>query len=303
MTEKSGFRAGFIAIIGRPNVGKSTLVNSLLGQKVAAVSHRPQTTRRQQLGILTTDSAQLVFVDTPGIHTAQHGLGRRMNSDALDALSNCDAILVIVDGSLPPSSEDQLIADNLKQMRTEKPMVMAINKVDKRQFTEEEISAYKALFPTAACLSISAQNGKNLDSLLSMLAECLPEHPPFFPGDQITDYYEREIAADLIREATLLLLRDEVPHSIAVRVDEFTERGDTGAYIAATLFVERDSQLSIVIGSKGEMIKKIGIQARKSIETMSGRKVHLELRVKVRKNWRNDPKTLEQFEFKSRGRK
>ncbi len=298
----SSYKAGFVAIAGRPNVGKSTLVNALMGQKIAAVSPRPQTTRRQQLGILTLENAQIIFVDTPGVHRARHKLGEWMNLEAANAFSESDLLLIMVDGSQPPQEEDRLLAATISENSAHLPQLLVINKKD--QILASDLpqikTAYTDLFPQAAPIFISASNGENLETLLDTLTGLLPSGEPFFPEEQITDLYEREIAADLIREAALLHLRDEVPHSIAIRMDEFTERGDEGAYIAATLLVERESHKPIVIGQGGEMIKQIGQTARQQIENMSRRKVFLQLRVKVRPNWRNNESVLQQFGFRSR---
>lgn len=294
------FRSGFVAVMGRPNVGKSTLLNTLLGIKVAAVSPWPQTTRKQQMGILTLEDAQIIFVDTPGVHNPLHKLGEHMNEEAADVLRECDLCMLVVDVSEPPGEEDQLLADLLVDLKRPIPTLLALNKADlvDPEGLELHQKAFQDMFPQAGeLLPISATRGDNLDLLVKEIASQLPEGPPFFPEDQITDLYEREIAADLIREAVLYHLRDEVPHSIAVRIDEYKERDHRGAYIAATLFVERDSQKGIVIGQGGSMLKKIGIAARQEIEVMSGRKVFLQLRVKVRKNWRNDEGALRLFGF------
>jgi GTP-binding protein Era len=298
------YQSGFIAVVGRPNVGKSTLINALIGQPITAVSPRPQTTRRQQLGILTDEQSQIIFTDTPGVHHAKHKLGDYMNEEAVIALEDSDVILFIVDGSVEPDEEDQLLAGILNDLGRDVPMILALNKTETLQGEALELAkeVYARLVPQAEVITISALAGYNLDLLLDKLRTHLPEHPPFYAPDQITDLYEREIAADLIRAAALVILRDEVPHAIAVRIDEYTERGDTGAYIEATLFVERDSQKGIVVGSGGSMIKKISTAARKSIEDMSGRKVYLRLRVKVRKNWRNDENALGLFGFRGRGK-
>ena len=294
------FRSGFVAVMGRPNVGKSTLLNTLLGIKVAAVSPWPQTTRKQQMGILTLEDAQIIFVDTPGVHNPLHKLGEHMNEEAADVLRECDLCMLVVDVSEPPGEEDQLLADLLVDLKRPIPTLLALNKADlvDPEGLEPHQRAFQDMFPQAGeLLPISATRGDNLDLLVKEIVSQLPEGPPFFPEDQITDLYEREIAADLIREAVLYHLRDEVPHSIAVRIDEYKERDHRGAYIAATLFVERDSQKGIVIGQGGSMLKKIGIAARQEIEAMSGRKVFLQLRVKVRKNWRNDEGALRLFGF------
>lgn len=298
------YKSGFVAVVGRPNVGKSTLINALLGQPITAVSPRPQTTRRQQLGILTADHAQIIFTDTPGIHHAKHKLGNYMNEEAVLALEDSDMVLFIVDGSVEPDDEDLLLAGILKELKHHVPVILALNKTEELQGESVILSQdlYRGLVPQADVISISALAHKNLDVLLDKIVSYLPEHPPFYPPDQITDLYEREIAADLIRAAALIILRDEVPHAIAVRIDEYTERGDEGAYIEGTLFVERESQKGIVVGAGGIMIKRISTESRKAIEEMSGRKVYLRLRVKVRKNWRNDEKSLGLFGFRGKGK-
>ncbi len=286
--------------MGKPNVGKSTLVNRLLGTKIAATSPWPQTTRKTQMGILTLENAQIVFVDTPGIHHAIHKLGERMNQEALKNLEESDIILFIVDVSQPPGDDDLLLANSLSQMRRSVPIFMALNKSDLEpdSVIDEHKSEFLSLIRTSNSTLISATRGDNLDQLVENLVNLLPEGPPFFPEDQLTDLYEREIAADLIREAILYNLRAEVPHSIAVRIDEFKDRDERTTYIAGTLFVERDSQKGIVIGRGGEQLKQIGIDARQKIEELLGRKVYLQLRVKVLKNWRNDEAALQLFGFR-----
>ncbi len=295
-------RSGFVAIIGRPNVGKSTLLNALLGQKIAAVSPRPQTTRKRQLGILTIENAQVVFVDTPGIHNPKHMLGEFLNQEAQEALDGVDAILWLVDSSTSPTEEDLQIADILSKAARRTPRMLALNKTDMISAEEESTRGeeYSNLLNQAAVMKVSATRRLGLGEMLETLIQMLPERPPEYPEDQVTDSYEREIAGDLIREACLIRLRDEVPHGLAVRIDEFKERENGMAYIAATIFVERESQKGIVIGEGGRMMKTIGSQARKEIENMGGRKVFLELRVKVSKDWRNDPNTLKQLGYVKR---
>ncbi len=300
----SDFRSGFVAVIGRPNVGKSTLINALVGQKIAAVSPRPQTTRRRQLGILTLERAQVIFVDTPGIHIPRYKLGQFFNQEAEEALKEADAILFLVDASVEPQDEDRKVATLLNALKPRPALILGLNKMDilGASALEGRKQAYRRLLDgfseaEVCTLAFSATGGQGLSDLLAVLIERLPPGPPPYPPDQVTDLYEREIAADLIREAALRFLKDEVPHALAVRIDEYKERGDTGAYVAATLFVERESQKGIVIGAEGAMLKKIGSAARQEIEAMSGRKVFLELRVKVARSWRNDEPFLRRLGY------
>jgi GTP-binding protein Era len=293
------FRSGFVTLIGRPNVGKSTLLNALLGQKVAAVSPRPQTTRRRQLGILTLKTAQLVFMDTPGIHKPQHQLGQYMNEVALQTIPDADAIIWLVDASVSPHPEDELIAKQIAEHPVPGWLLMVLNKCDLISPDEikHRIEQYSKLCPNIETLPISSLDEKNRQVLLDKVIEHLPEGPAYYDEDQVTDLYERDIAADLIREAALFHLRDEIPHSIGVKIDEYTERSDQLAYILATLHLERENHKGIVIGKGGEMLKKIGSTARKEIEAMSGRKVFLELKVKLNKNWRDNPEALSQLGY------
>lgn len=294
-----GHRSGFIALAGRPNVGKSTLINRLLGQRIAAVSPKPQTTRQRQLGILTLPEAQLIFVDTPGLHEPLHKLGEKMNEEALSSLQEADVVLALFDLTRPPSEEDRHVIDQVKKIQGQIPSLIVLTKVDR--VPEERLSdrraAFRALLPDADFLEISSTRGDNLDELVKRITVELPEGPLLYPEDTITDAYERDIAADMIRAAALKNLRDEVPHSLAIRIDEFEERNEHGAYIEATIFVERESQKGIVIGKGGKMLKTIGTFARTEIEAATGRKVYLKLRVKVLPGWRNDENKLKSFGF------
>ncbi|MCD6577680.1 MAG: GTPase Era [Anaerolineaceae bacterium] len=295
------FKSGFVAVVGRPNVGKSTLINAFVGQKIAAVSPKPQTTRLNQLGILTDEHMQIVFVDTPGVHEPKHALGKGMNAAAQSALIDADVVLWLVDVSENPHTEDRAIAEWLKGKQA---VIQALNKIDlvkDAEALEHKKKLFQKLLPSVVQIMISALEGAGFDALRENILMVLPEGLPFYPEDQITDIYEREIAADLIREAALNNLHDEIPHAIAVRIDEYTERDATGAFIAATIFLERDSQKGIVIGRQGSKLKAIGTAARKAIEAMSGRKVFLDLRVKVKKNWRTDPAFLKQMGYSNFG--
>lgn len=297
INEDVDYKAGFVAVMGRPNVGKSTLINVLIGQKVAAVSPRPQTTRRRQEGILTTAGHQIIFIDTPGVHQPHTKLGESMNQEARSALEHCDFVLFLVDASQMPTEEDRVLAGMLQPSVKPGAILLVLNKID--LVMPGNLSgiqaAYQQLIPTASMILISATRGDHRDELLQKIIEHMPAGEPFYPEEQVTDLYERDIAADLIREACLNNLRYEVPHGIVVRIDEFTERNEHGVYIEATIFVERESHKGIVIGMNGQMLKKIGTAARKEIEAMNGRKVFLQLRVKVRKNWRDDEKLVKQM--------
>jgi len=297
------FRSGFIAIAGKPNVGKSTLTNVLLGQPIAGVSAKPQTTRKRQLAIRTTAEYQMIFVDTPGLHEPKDKLSQFINSEAVSALSDADLILFLVDGSQKPDEEDRKLADLVHEAQKEDSVLLVINKID--LVDGKTLSAhrklYQALFPEAPVLQISAQTGKGISELIDSIVERLPEGPMYFPEEQITQTYERDIAAELIRAACMDLLEDELPYSIAVHTDEYSERENGVVYIKATIFVERDAQKAIVIGRNGEMIKRIGTLARTEIEAMNGKKVFLELYVKTRKNWKNDPAFLREVGFTGKG--
>jgi len=287
-------------------VGKSTLVNALLGQKIAAVSPKPQTTRKRQLGILTADNYQLVLVDTPGIHSPRHKLGQFLNQEAQEGLEGVDVILWLVDVSSKPTDEDKQIGSLLNSTPRRTPLVLAANKIDlvAAEALETRVKAYLQLVrKESQVVRISAAENRNLDQLTELLISLSPIREPQFDPEQVTDSYERDIAADLIREACLVNLRDEVPHGVGVRVDEFAARDNGMLYIAATVFVERNSQKGILIGDGGKMMKTIGSQARKQIEEMGGRPVYLELRVKVLKDWRNDENAMMRLGYKIKKKK
>jgi len=298
-----GYRSGFVAIVGKPNVGKSTLINSLLDQKIAAVSFRPQTTRKRQLGILTTDTSQIIFIDTPGLHQPDYKLSQFINSEAYASIHDAEVILFLVDASQKPDPQDLELADKLKKMEHTAPVILVLNKWEKVPISVQElrVGEYQQLSTYSKVLKISALQRTNLGELIHAIEELLPEGPQLYPPDQVTDEQEREIAADLIRSACLVFLKDEIPHAIAVKVEEYLERDEANAYILAIIFVERESHKGIVIGKNGAMLKQIGTLARQEIEQMSGRSIFLELKVKVASNWRNDKGMLAKFGYSADG--
>jgi GTP-binding protein Era len=287
-----------VAVVGRPNVGKSTLMNAYLGQKIAIVSEKPQTTRNRLLGILTRADAQIVFVDTPGIHMPLHKLGEVMVETALRAIPDADVVLFVVDASVPPAGEDALVAGAIREQGAELPVVMALNKVDLLSSPESPYANdYLALLQPAAWLPVSATRGDNRDELLDLVVAHLPLGPRYYPEDQITDQQIRFMAAELIREAALRRLRQEVPYALAVVVDEFKRRDEDMTYISATIFVERDSQKGIVIGQGGRTLRDIGRTARTEIEKLLDTHVFLELWVKVRPKWRKKEEELRRMGY------
>ena len=295
--DKTPHKSGFIAVIGRPNVGKSTLINQLIGQKIAIMSDKPQTTRTRILCILTQPDAQVILLDTPGVHKPLSKLGEYMDRSITNTLKEVDAIFFVVDVTEKPGPGERFIMERLE--KTKKPVILVLNKID--LVTKEAllpiIAAYSKDREFAAVVPISALREENLDALLSEAKKHLPEGPAYYPEDMVTDQPERLIAAELVREKVLSLTRDEVPHSIAVDVDEMTTRPNNDVYIRATIYVERDSQKGIVIGHKGAMLKEIGRLARPDIEMMIGNKVYLDLWVKVRKDWRNRDAILKSLGF------
>ena len=294
----SDHRSGFVAVVGRPNVGKSTLMNAILGQKVAIVSHRPQTTRNRIAGILTREDCQIVFIDTPGIHKPKHRLGKYMVDEAYRALPDADLALWVVDVSKMPRSDDRRVAQALSQQHL--PVVLAMNKIDitppDRLLAHAD--AYRALVPgLAADIAVSALKGQGVDALVDEIRALLPLGPRYYPPDQVSDVQERFLVAELIREKALLYLREEVPHAVAVDLQDFQERENGVIYIFARIFVERESQKGILVGKGGGMIKKIGAEARKEIEAALGRRVFLDLHVKVKPKWRTNPAELRRLGY------
>lgn len=298
-------RSGFVAVVGKPNVGKSTLMNALLGQKIAIVSPKPQTTRNRLLGILTLEKergdladAQIVFVDTPGIHQPHHKLGAYMVETAIRAIPDADLVLFLVDVSQPPSAEDRQIADILQEQR-QAPVLLVLNKSDAlpAESAAAHEAAYQALGDWAGSMLISALRQDKLDDLLTAILDRLPLGPRYYPEDQVTNQQLRFMAAELIREKVMLHLQQELPYSVAVMVDQFKERSEDMTYIGATVFVERETQKAIILGQKGSMIKRIGQDARREIEQLLGTRVYLELWVKIRKKWRQDERELRRLGY------
>ena len=295
----SDHRSGFVAVVGRPNVGKSTLLNAFLGQKIAIVSPKPQTTRLRQLGILTTPDFQIVFLDTPGWHTPHHKLGEYMLETAARAIHDADVVLFVVDLSEPPTSEDHLLTEFIHRRQERTPVIMALNKMDLLESSalSARCQMFVELLPNAGWVALSATLGDHRDRLLNMIVATLPNGPRYYPADQITDSQVRQLVGELVREQALNHLRHEVPHAIAVVVEEFKERNQNLTFIRATIFVEKDSQKGILIGSRGNMLKKIGAAAREEIESVLGIRIYLDLWVKVRPKWRKRERSLRQFGY------
>jgi GTP-binding protein Era len=292
-------KSGYVAVVGRPNVGKSTLVNALIGAKVAITSPKPQTTRKRILGILSTEQAQVLFLDTPGIHQPKRALSRYMMTEVDAALGDCDAVLFVVDVCTPPGLEDRAAAERISTLA--QPKLIALNKsdaIDPRVLVEH-VAQYEALIPGARldtnAMLTSATRGDNLDKLEKMLIDALQPGPPFYPEDQVTDQTERVLAAEYVREQALRHLEQEVPHGIMVQVDEWIRRKNGIAYVGATIYVERDSQKGILIGKGGAMLKTIGANARREIERELETKIYLELWVKVRDAWRESDRDVTRF--------
>ena len=295
------FKSGFVTIVGRPNVGKSTLLNQILKQKIAIMSDKVQTTRRRLRGIFTDERGQIVFVDTPGIHKPIHKLGEFLMEETKLAIPDADLILFVVDANEPPGAGDKWIVENI--LECDKPIIMVINKIDVLKDISKRkhiVETYKALFSDdkVSAFTISAKTGKNRDDLIKNLFRKLPKGPQYFPDEDVTDQSMRVIASETIREKILINTSEELPHSIAVVIETFKTE-EKLVTIDATIYVEHDSQKGMIIGKDGSMLKKIGTLARKEIEEMAEQKVFLTMNVKVKKNWRKNPSALKQFGYKT----
>lgn len=293
-----GFKSGFISIIGRPNVGKSTFLNRVIGQKIAIMSDKAQTTRNKIQGVLTVDDAQMIFIDTPGIHKPKHKLGDFMMKVAVNTLKEVDLILFMVNAEEGFGRGEEFILEKFQTVNT--PIFLVINKID--QVHPDNllpiIESYKEKYPFKEIVPISALEGNNVEQLLEQIKSFLPEGPQYYPADQVTDHPERFIITELIREKALHLTREEIPHSLAVVLDKMERReGKEIIDVMATVIVERDSQKGIIIGKQGSMLKEIGKRARVDIENLLGSKVYLELWVKVQKDWRNKMSQLRDYGF------
>ena len=300
------FKSGFVTLIGRPNVGKSTLMNNLIGQKIAITSSKPQTTRNRIQTVYTDETGQIIFLDTPGIHKAQNKLGEYMDSVAERTLSEVDVVLWLVEPPTFIGKGEQHIAELLSATKT--PVILVVNKIDTVEKGEllPVIDKYKDMVNFKACVPVSAATGENKEDLLETVFDLLPEGPMYYDEDVVTDQAERQITAELIREQALKRLKDEVPHGVAVVIDSMKEEKDTSVRhshknimnIEATIFCERDSHKGIIIGKKGAMLKEIGTNARHQISDLLGMKVNLNLWVKVKKDWRNSDSLMKNFGYK-----
>lgn len=291
-------KSGFVSIIGRPNVGKSTLINTLIGSKIAIVSEKPQTTRTRIQGILTSDEGQIVFIDTPGIHKPKHLLGEYMLKVSTRSFNEVDLIYYMTDASRPFGAGEQFIIEQLKSAQV--PVFLLVNKIDLvgEEAVKEFVKPFYNEMNFTELIPISAVQGTNLSTLLNKTFQYLVEGPQYYPEDDLTDQPVSFIVAELIREKALILTRDEVPHSLAVEVEEFKNQGAGKVYVRAVIHTERDSQKGIIIGKNGQMLKKIGEQSRTDIEKMLGSSVYLDLWVKVKKNWRDNENNLNQLGYR-----
>lgn len=299
METNNNYKSGFVSIIGRPNVGKSTFLNHVIGQKIAIMSDKPQTTRNKVQGVYTEENSQIIFIDTPGIHKPKHKLGDFMMKVAQNTLKEVDLVLFMINAEEGYGRGDEFIIERLKNIQT--PVFLVVNKIDQIHPDKllELIEKYKGLYPFKEIVPISALQGTNTSRLVEQIKVYLPEGPQYYPADQVTDHPERFIITELIREKVLHLTREEIPHSIAVVMDslERRESGNT-VYVGATIIVERNSQKGIVIGKQGSMLKEVGKRARADIEALLGSKVFLELWVKVQKDWRNKSSQLRDYGFR-----
>ena len=293
---RADFKSGFVTLIGRPNVGKSTLMNYLIGQKIAITSNKPQTTRNRIQTVLTTEEGQIIFVDTPGIHKAKNKLGEYMVNVAQRSLGEVDVVLWLVEPSTFIGAGEKHIVEQLQKVKT--PVILVINKVDmvKRDDVFGFIDAYRKIYDFAEIVPVSARSGENTDELVKVIMKYLPYGPQFYDEDTITDQPERQIVAELIREKALHCLNEEIPHGIAVAIDKMTE-GKKLTEIDATIICERDSHKGIIIGKQGSMLKKIGSTARYEIERLLDTKVNLKLWVKVKKDWRDSDFLIKNFGY------
>ena len=289
-------KSGFVALLGRPNAGKSTLINALLSQKIAIISDKPQTTRNQIRGIRTDDDSQIVFIDTPGIHKPHHELGSLMNKEAMSVAGGVDLLYLIVDVSEPFGKGDEFVLDIVKRYKL--PTFLLLNKIDliKKEDLLKLISEYSSRYEFSEIIPISAFNYTNVDRLIDVTKDYLEEGIKYYPDDQVTDYPEQFIIAELIREKILILTKEEIPHSVAVVIERMGRKKGK-LIINAMILVERDSQKGIIIGKQGSMIKQIGIDARKDIEGILGESIFLELFVRVEKDWRNKKSKLQQLGY------
>ena len=294
---KREFRSGFVAVVGRPNAGKSTLVNRLVGQKIAIVTSKPQTTRNRIQGIVTKPQGQIVFIDTPGLHEADSALGRQMMQEVAAALEGIDVLLLMVDASSMHPHADDLLLQKANRFRGK--TILALNKVDRlpRPKLLPLIESFSKAFEFSAIVPISALKGDGCDELLDEILKHLPEGEPYFPEDQVTDQPERFLAAEIIREKAIQLMYHEVPYALAVVVEKYEEKPRL-LRIEAVMNVERDSQKKILIGHKGEMLKKIGTEARKELEGILGSKIYLGLFVKVAPDWRENPQKVRELDWR-----
>lgn len=299
MNSGKGFKSGFVAVVGRPNVGKSTLINALIDDKIVIVSDKAQTTRNRIVCVYTDEKKQIVFMDTPGIHKPKHKLGEFMVDQAVDSLREVDAVLFVVAANEKRGPGDNFVIEQLRKVNV--PVFLIVNKIDtmEKQDLLEAIVSYENSYPFEAVVPISAKEKDNIEEVVNLLEKHLPEGPKYFPDDMITDQPERLIISDIVREKILLQTHDEIPHAIAVDVDEMKTREDGTTYVRATIYVERDSQKGIIIGKQGVMLKTIGRQARGDVERLLATKVFLDLWVKVKKDWRNKSGMLSELGYRN----